>query len=121
MTNDKEHFDKLSEWAENEMELKPDSPTALRGPAAAAHARALMEEAGIGVAELNKLIGGRPALDPEAKPGSHSPKINIRVTEATNTLLKAEAKALGIKPSELVRRALTEWLESHRGETQQTA
>lgn len=121
MTNDKEHFEKLSDWAENDMELKADSTTALRGPAAAAHARALMEQAGIDVAELNKLIGGRPALDPDAKPGAHSPKINTRVTEATNTLLKAEAKALGITPSALVRRALTEWLESHREETRQTA
>lgn len=37
-----EHYTALAEWAENEMVLNPDSPTALHGPAAAAAGRALL-------------------------------------------------------------------------------
>jgi hypothetical protein len=47
MAPGKEHFRELSEWAENEMELKPDSPTALRGRAAADHAHAMLKQAGV--------------------------------------------------------------------------
>ncbi|MFK4298557.1 hypothetical protein ABH924_003728 [Arthrobacter sp. GAS37] len=50
MTPGKEHFRELSEWAENEMELKPDSPTALRGRAAADHALAMLKQAGVDTA-----------------------------------------------------------------------
>jgi hypothetical protein len=45
--------------------------TALRGPAAAAHARAMMEQAGIDVAELNKLIGGGVSETPAFIPSSY--------------------------------------------------
>lgn len=110
-----ERYHQLADWAENDMELKPDSPTALRGAAASAHARAMFEAAGVDVAELNKLIGGRPRLDPAAAPGTHSPKLNFRVPEPVSEALAAQAATLGLSTSALARKIITEWLNGQSG------
>jgi len=111
---EQERYHQMSDWAENEMELKPDSTTALRGADAAAHARAMLEAAGVDVGELNKLIGGRPSLDPDAAPGAHSPKLNFRVPEPVNAALTAQAKTMKLTNSALARKIITEWLNSHQ-------
>lgn len=111
---DPERHRQMADWAENEMELKPNSPTALRGADAAAHARAMFEAAGIDVGELNRMIGGRPSLDPNAAPGAHSPKLNFRVPEPVSEALTAQATTLGLSTSALARKILTEWLNSHQ-------
>ncbi|GAA1338274.1 hypothetical protein [Arthrobacter roseus] len=116
-----ERFHQLANWAENEMELKPDSTTALRGADAAAHARAMFEAAGVDAGELARLIGGRPSLDPNAAPGAHSPKLNVRVPEPVSEALAAQARTLGLTTSALARRILTEWLNSRPQETNRIA
>ncbi|GAB3945419.1 hypothetical protein GCM10029976_071140 [Kribbella albertanoniae] len=50
------NFDSAAEWAEHDMTLRADSPSALRGPAAAAFGRDLVERAS----------NGEPAIDPHA-------------------------------------------------------
>ena len=58
-------------------------------------------------AELDRLIGGRPSLDPDAKPGKHSPHLNLRVTEDLKQQLKDLADERKINSSDLVREILT--------------
>lgn len=111
---DQERYRRMAEWAENEMELKPDSTTALRGGDAAAHARAMFEAAGLDVADLNKVIGGRPSLDPDAAPGTRSPKLNFRVPAPVNQALTAQAGVLGMSTSALARKIIEEWLNAHQ-------
>ena len=61
MTKERD-YQAAANWAEHDMTLKPSSTTALRGEAAAAHGKAALERA----------LGGRPSIDPNAKPGQHS-------------------------------------------------
>lgn len=45
---DEQHADDLADWAdwaEHKMTIKPNSPTALRGPAAAEHGRSTIDRA----------------------------------------------------------------------------
>lgn len=123
--NDQEKSEKrhqqLADWAEHEMELKPESTTALHGADAAAHAKAMFEAAGIDVGELARLIGGRPSLNPDAVPGAHSPKLNVRVPAPVSDALTAQARTLGMTTSALTRRILTEWLNDHPQETNRLA
>jgi hypothetical protein len=42
---DEQHAANLADWAEHKMTLKPNSTTALRGPAAAEHGRSTLERA----------------------------------------------------------------------------
>ncbi|MFE4198422.1 hypothetical protein ACFRJ9_21450 [Paenarthrobacter sp. NPDC056912] len=111
---DQARYDRMAQWAENEMELNPASTTALRGKDAAAHARAMFEAAGLNVAELNKVIGGRPSLDPDAVPGSHSPKLNFRVPAPVSQALTAQAGSMGMSTSALARKIIEEWLSAHQ-------
>lgn len=116
-----ERYQQLAGWAENEMELKPESTSALRGADAAAHARAMFEAAGVDAGGLARLIGGRPSLDPNATPGAHSPKLNVRVPAPVNDALSAQARTLGLTTSALTRRILTEWLNDHAQEANRIA
>lgn len=101
------HYQTMADWAENEMNPLPESATALHGRDAAAHARAMLVEAGIDAVELNRLIGGRPNLDPDAMPGRHSPQINLRVTAGLKQQLKDLADERGTSSSDLARELLT--------------
>ena len=69
MTKQKD-YQAAADWAEHDMTLKPGTTTALRGEAAAAHGRAASERA----------QGGRPSIDPNAKPGQHSHTRQVRPT-----------------------------------------
>lgn len=98
-----EDYAQAAEWAEDDMALKPASTTALRGPAAAAHGRELLERA----------TGGRPPLDPAAAPGQHSPVRQVRLPADLNDQLTAVAAAEHRRPSDVIRSALAEYLAGH--------
>lgn len=56
--------------------------------------------------ELNRLIGGRPRVDPVSEPGDRSPQLNLRVSADLKNELKALADERKIRPSELARELL---------------
>lgn len=93
----------LSDWAEREMVLKPNSRTALRGRPAAEFGRATIERA----------LGGRPPLDPNAAPGQHSPVRQVRLPAEVNDELTAVAAAEHRRPSDVIRAALADYLATH--------
>ncbi|MGQ0467662.1 MAG: ribbon-helix-helix protein, CopG family [Sporichthyaceae bacterium] len=97
---DEQDYLQAADWAETDMALKPESRTALRGPAAAEHGRALLERA----------TGGRPPLDPDAAPGQHSPVRQVRLPADLNEQLDAVAAAEHRRPSDVIRSALAEYL-----------
>jgi hypothetical protein len=89
----------LAEWAEHEMTLTPNSATALRGAAAAEFGRATVERA-----------LGRPSIDPNARPGQHSPVRQVRLPVEVNEQLVAVAAAEHRRPSDVIRSALADYL-----------
>jgi hypothetical protein len=97
-------YDAAAEWAEHDMTLPQDSKTALRGEDAAAFGRDLIERS----------RGGRPSIDPEAKPGETSPVRQVRLPRALDADLVAFAEHNHRKPSEVMREALIEYLSIHR-------
>jgi hypothetical protein len=97
-----------SEWAETAT-IDPDSPTIVRGKAAADIGRALMRSA----------RAGRPTLDPNSQPGQESPVRRVRLPLSLNDQLNAfvaECRERGerVTPSDVVRAALTDYLETRR-------
>lgn len=100
-------YQQMADWAENELPQAKPGGTVRRGSEAAAHRRSVLLEAGLDPAELDRLIGGRPSLDPAAKPGKHSPHLNLRVTEDLKQQLKDLAEERHINSSDLVREILT--------------
>jgi hypothetical protein len=97
-------YDAAAEWAEHDMELPRRSTTARRGADAAAFGRGLVERS----------QGGRPSIDPDANPGEKSPVRQVRLPRALDADLIAYAESIHRKPSEVMREALIEYLESHR-------
>lgn len=100
---DEKDAHELANWAEHEMTLKPNSATALRGAAAAEFGRATIERA----------LGGRPSIDPQARPGQHSPVRQVRLPAELNEQLTAVAAAEHRRPSDVIRTALTDYLTTH--------
>ena len=100
MTKEKD-YQAAADWAEHDMTLNPSSTTALRGEAAASHGRAALERA----------LGGRPSIDPNAKPGQHSRTRQVRLPHDISTKLDQVAAAQNRRPSEIMRAALAEYLE----------
>lgn len=99
----KEDARELADWAEREMTLKPNSATALRGSAAAEFGRATIERA----------LGGRPSIDPHARPGQHSPVRQVRLPAEVNEQLAAVAAAEHRRPSDIIRSALVDYFATH--------
>lgn len=99
-------YQQMADWAENELPQAKPAGRVRRGSEAAAHGRSVLLEAGMDPAELDRLIGGRPRLDPDAKPGKHSPHLNLRVTEDLKQQLKDLADERNINSSDLVREIL---------------
>lgn len=100
-------YHQMADLAENEMIPAVAKGSALHGANAAAQARAMLAAAGMDPAALNRLIGGRPSVDPEAEPGKSSPPLNLRVSADLKRELKELAAARNIKTSELAREILT--------------
>lgn len=106
-TEEVARYQQMADWAENELPQAKPGGTVRPGSEAAAHGRSVLMEAGMDPAELDRLIGGRPSLDPSAKPGKHSPHLNLRATEDLKQQLKDLAEERHINSSDLVREILT--------------
>lgn len=100
-------YQQMADLAESESTPAAAKGSAQHGTNAAAQARAMLAAAGMDPAELNRLIGGRPSVDPDIEPGKHSPQLNLRVSADLKKELKALADERKIKPSELARELLT--------------
>jgi len=108
-------YQAAADWAEHEMDLsRATGGTVHRGAAAAAHGRALLEQAAGGPAELDKALRGRPSIDPDAVPGEHSRVRQVRLPAAQNDQLDALAASEGRRPSAVIRDAVAEYLTTHR-------
>ena len=97
-------FEAAVEWAESQMTLRRGgSPIALRGTAAAAFGSDLIERS----------KGGRPSIDPEAKPGQHSRAVQVRVDDGLDRALAELAQAQHRSKSAVVRDALAAYVSTH--------
>jgi len=93
-----------AEWVARQMVLRRGgSQVALRGPDAAAFGRDLIERS----------KGGRPSIDPEAKPGRHSRAIQVRVDDSLDRALAETARAQHRSKSAVVRDALAAYVSIH--------
>jgi hypothetical protein len=100
----------LAKWAED-----PATWTApkgvLRGDAAAAYGRSVLEDAGVDIAAVDR-AAGRPRvgrLESAAK-GVRSPRVNVSISQTQNQLLDQLALDRGRSRSELVREAIDSYL-----------
>ncbi len=110
-----EEYQAAADWAEHEMDLsKATGGTALHGDAAAAHGRQMLEQAAGGPAELERMVRGRPSIDPDAGPGEHSATRQVRLPAATNQQLDALAATQGRTASAIMRDALTDYFAARR-------
>jgi hypothetical protein len=92
----------------------PSSPTSTTPGAAGAEAAAqgLADiQAAMGRENLHQATGGRPPLDPAARPGEHSPCGGVRLPAPLNAQLDAVAAAQGRRPSDVIREAITRYLD----------
>lgn len=103
MSSTDKDYQQAADWAEHDMTLKPSSTTALRGPDAAAFGRDVLERA----------AGGRPSIDPKARPGQRSPVRQVRLPAEVNEQLSALAHTEHRSPSDIIRAALVEYITAH--------
>lgn len=96
-------YQAAADWAEHEMQLQPDSATARRGVAAAKH----------GGEALARALGGRPSIDPAAKPGEHARTRQVRLPSELDQQLAAVAAAQHRSASAVMRDALNDYLRVH--------
>ncbi|WP_072691462.1 hypothetical protein [Rhodococcus marinonascens] len=99
----KKDYEAAASWADDDMVLPKDSKTARRGAAAAEAGRALLARA----------HAGRPRLDPEAKPGTVSPKRQVRLPLAVSEQVDAIAQAQGRRAAEVMREAITLYVKDN--------
>lgn len=103
-----------ADWAEHEMTLRPDSSTALRADAAAAHGRAALEVALGGPAAVQRAVRGRKTLGAD-RPAGRSPKRQVTVPVDLDARAAAYVEAGGARDyATLMRAALEEYLTRHR-------
>lgn len=103
MSNSEKDYQAAADWAEKDMALPAASTTALRGEAATTFGRDLLERS----------TGGRPPIDPQAKPGEHSPVRQVRLPAEVNDQLSALADAEQRSPSDIIRAALADYIAAH--------
>lgn len=100
-------------WAEHEMTLPAESATALRGEAAAAHGRSLLEDALGGPEAVQAAVRGRKTLG-RVRPAGRSPKRQATLPEELDRRGLAFIEAGGAHDySTLMRTALAEYLDQH--------
>lgn len=85
----------------------------LKGAAAAASGRAMLEAAGYDIAALEERLakGGRPRLDGQPTGvGERSPRLNVSIPADLNAQVTERANATGATRSDIVRDALAAYL-----------
>ena len=115
MTDD-EKYEALSAWAESDASynIHPDAKI-YRGPEARAESiRVLMEATGAKTEDeiIPLALGGRPSLD-SSEPAGSSKARHVRFGADLDSRALAQARREGRTFSELVRTAVTEYLEAH--------
>jgi hypothetical protein len=95
-------YEAAADWAEHKMTLKPRSRTALRRDSAAKRGREV----------LDKALGGRPSIDPDALPGQHARVRQVRVTAELDAHIVALAADRKVKASDIIRDALTAYFDA---------
>lgn len=103
MTDEKD-YDAAAAWAEHDMIVKRGAASTLRGAAAAAEGRELIERS----------QGGRPSIDPAAAPGQESPVRQVRLPRALDEGLEALAESQHRTASEIMRDAISDYLAAHK-------
>jgi hypothetical protein len=83
----------------------PLTPVPARGKDAAAIGRELLERV------------GRPALDPDAEPGTESPRRQVRLPRPLSQQVDDIAHRQGRKPAAVMRDAIAEYVRTHDDET----
>ena len=101
-----------AEHERNPQPLDPDR-TLVDGDATDS-GRSLLEEYLGGPEGLERALGGRPSLTPSAPRGHRSPVRSLRLPRDLSLRLDAQAAAEGRRPSDVMRDALTEYLDGHR-------
>ena len=91
-----------------------DSASALIGPSAAAAGRALLEDALGGPSAVERALGGRPPLSPDAPRGHRSPVRSLRLPVELSRQLDEVAELEGRRASEVMRDALAQYLAGYR-------
>lgn len=86
------------------MTLKTASTTALRGDDAAAHGRR----------ELQRAMGGRPSIDPDAARGKHARVRQVRLAADVNRRLERVVGAQHRRASDIMRDALAEYSRAQK-------
>jgi len=100
-------------WAEQDMVLRPDSPTALRGQDAAAYGRSALLDALGSPEALERAVRGRKTLGRD-RPAGRSPKRQVTVPADLDARAAAYIAAGGARDfSALARNALDEYLQRH--------
>jgi hypothetical protein len=93
----------MADWAENDMDFDPEAPGVLYGAEAAA----------AGQAAIARALGGRPSIDPAAGPGQHSRNRTVRLPAELEKQLLELAARQNRRPSDVMRDAVGEYLQSH--------
>ena len=113
MTGAAERDRDAARWAEQEMTLPQRSATALRGAAAAAHGRSLLEDALGGPEAVAAAVRGRKTLGTD-RPAGRSPKRQATLPAELDQRALAFVRSGGAHDySTLMRTALAEYLDHH--------
>lgn len=99
----KKDYTAAAEWAKHEMTLPHNSATAVRGEDAAEYGRSVLERA----------LGGRPSIDPDATPGQHSRVRQVRLPGSMDEGLATLAQQQHRTTSDVLRDAVAEYLSTH--------
>lgn len=98
MSIDQNHYNKLADWAESdEREIHPEN-----GESGAVSQGATQE--------LLRHAGGRPSVDPNAEPGSHAPRRQVRLPRTLSDRVDDLARRDNRSASDLMREAIAEYV-----------
>jgi hypothetical protein len=102
MNIDQNHYHRLADWAESDQpRIHPE-----RGETGTTATEASRE--------LLRRAGGRPSVDPAAEPGAHSPRRQVRLSRSLSDQVDALAKRDNRSPSDLMRDAIAEYVDTHQ-------
>lgn len=101
---DQSRYDKLADWAESDdRDIHPERGSA--GAASQAAAREMLRRA-----------GGRPSVDPQAEPGAHAPRRQVRLPRALSDRVDQLAALENRSPSDFMREAITLYVNAKEKE-----
>lgn len=102
-----------AEWAEHRAVLPERSSTAVRGAAAAASGRGLLERALGGADAVEEALRGRPKLDAGSPVGQHARQRQVRLPAELDAALESLAHRQERRVSDVLRDALSDYVHAH--------